>query len=54
MVVTRGSFSPSAFLGVSDQIGNKGAFITLKEDIKPEFTTFDAVPHPDVKVITAG
>ena len=27
----------------SDQMGNKGAFITLKEDIKPVFTTFEAV-----------
>lgn len=32
-----------------DQMGNKGAFITLKEDCKPVFTEFDAVPHPDVK-----
>ena len=32
-----------------DQIGNKGAFITLKEDCKPEFTMFDAVPHPAIK-----
>ena len=27
----------------SDQMGNKGAFITLKEDCKPVFTEFDAV-----------
>ena len=26
-----------------DQMGNKGAFITLKEDCKPVFTEFDAV-----------
>jgi len=32
-----------------DQMGNKGAFITLTEDLVPKFTTFDAVPHPDVK-----
>ena len=32
-----------------DQMGNKGAFITLKEDLVPKFTTFEAVPHPDVK-----
>ena len=32
-----------------DQIGNKGAFITSKEDCKPEFTMFDAVPHPAIK-----
>lgn len=32
-----------------DQMGNKGAFITLQEDLVPKFTTFDAVPHPDVK-----
>lgn len=32
-----------------DQMGNKGAFITLKADCKPSFTTFDAVSHPPVK-----
>jgi serine/threonine-protein phosphatase 5 len=32
-----------------DQIGNKGAFITLKEDCVPKFTEFDAVPHPSIK-----
>ena len=32
-----------------DQMGNKGAFITLSEDLVPKFTTFEAVPHPDVK-----
>ncbi|XP_046658681.1 LOW QUALITY PROTEIN: serine/threonine-protein phosphatase 5-like [Homalodisca vitripennis] len=33
-----------------DSMGNKGAFITLKgKDMKPQFTTFEAVPHPNVK-----
>nr|SVE75039.1 EOG090X03S1 [Daphnia dolichocephala] len=33
-----------------DTMGNKGAFITMKgKDMKPHFTTYDAVPHPDVK-----
>lgn len=32
-----------------DQMGNKGAFITLKEDLVPKFTTYEAVSHPDVK-----
>ena len=32
-----------------DQMGNKGAFITFKADLKPVFTVFDAVPHPPIK-----
>ncbi|CAB3977518.1 Serine threonine- phosphatase 5 [Paramuricea clavata] len=32
-----------------DQMGNKGAFITMGSDLKPNFTTYDAVPHPNVK-----
>ncbi|XP_048577140.1 serine/threonine-protein phosphatase 5 [Nematostella vectensis] len=32
-----------------DQMGNKGAFITMGDDLKPKFTTYEAVPHPDVK-----
>nr|CAG4646933.1 EOG090X03S1 [Megafenestra aurita]SVE92305.1 EOG090X03S1 [Megafenestra aurita] len=33
-----------------DTMGNKGAFITMNgKDMKPHFTTYDAVPHPDVK-----
>lgn len=32
-----------------DQIGNKGAFLHLREDCVPEFHQFDAVPHPNVK-----
>jgi len=32
-----------------DQMGNKGAFITLRPDLKPQFTTYEAVPHPAVK-----
>lgn len=31
-----------------DQMGNKGAFIRFKEDMKPNFTQFDSVPHPNV------
>jgi serine/threonine-protein phosphatase 5 len=31
-----------------DQMGNLGAFITFKADLKPEFTQFDCVPHPSV------
>ena len=27
----------------SDQMGNKGAFITLTRDLKPNYTTYDAV-----------
>ena len=33
----------------SDQMGNKGAFIHLDETCVPKFTTFDAVPHPNVR-----
>ncbi|CAI8006991.1 Serine/threonine-protein phosphatase 5 [Geodia barretti] len=32
-----------------DQMGNKGAFITLSTDLKPQFTTYEAVPHPKRK-----
>jgi len=33
-----------------DTMGNKGAFITmLGKDLKPNFTTYEAVPHPNVK-----
>jgi len=33
-----------------DQMGNKGAFIRFNgNDMVPHFTTFDAVPHPNVK-----
>lgn len=32
-----------------DQMGNKGAFITLNSDLVPKFTTYEAVPHPSVK-----
>ncbi|XP_064394815.1 serine/threonine-protein phosphatase 5-like [Halichondria panicea] len=34
-----------------DQMGNKGAFITLTKDLKPEFTVYEAVPHPKVKAM---
>ena len=34
----------SAFVHLSsDQMGNKGAFITLTKDLKPNFTTFSEV-----------
>lgn len=33
-----------------DTMGNKGAFITFKgKDMVPKFTTYEAVPHPNVK-----
>eukprot|EP00794_Sanderia_malayensis_P017605 gene17605-19358_t len=32
-----------------DQMGNKGAYITLDETLKPKFTKYAAVTHPDVK-----
>jgi serine/threonine-protein phosphatase 5 len=32
-----------------DQMGNKGAFIRFGHDCKPNFTQYDAVPHPDIK-----
>nr|CAG4636059.1 EOG090X03S1 [Eubosmina coregoni]SVE69715.1 EOG090X03S1 [Eubosmina coregoni] len=33
-----------------DTMGNKGAFINMNgKDMKPQFVTYDAVPHPDVK-----
>nr|CAG4643841.1 EOG090X03S1 [Lepidurus arcticus] len=33
-----------------DTMGNKGAFITMNgKDLQPKFTSYEAVPHPDVK-----
>ena len=32
-----------------DQMGNKGAFIRFAKDLKPNFTSFDAVPHPPIR-----
>ncbi|XP_049812956.1 serine/threonine-protein phosphatase 5 [Schistocerca nitens] len=33
-----------------DSMGNKGAFITLNgRDMKPKFTSYEAVPHPNLK-----
>lgn len=33
-----------------DTMGNKGAFITMNgKDLKPNFVTYNAVPHPNVK-----
>jgi serine/threonine-protein phosphatase 5 len=31
-----------------DQVGNKGSIVIFKDDLKPNFVTFDAVPHPDM------
>ncbi|XP_038206909.1 serine/threonine-protein phosphatase 5-like [Zerene cesonia] len=39
-------------LGYSDAMGNLGAFITMNgKDLKPNFTSYEAVPHPDVKAM---
>ena len=32
-----------------DSMGNKGAFIRFGSNLKPEFTQYDAVPHPNVR-----
>lgn len=32
-----------------DSQGNQGAYINIKNDLKLQFNTFSAVPHPDVK-----
>ncbi len=32
-----------------DQMGNKAAFIRFEHDMKPKFTQFTAVPHPNVR-----
>ncbi|KAJ8904802.1 hypothetical protein NDN08_001317 [Rhodosorus marinus] len=32
-----------------DQMGNSGAYIRFKSDMKPNISQFKAVPHPDVK-----
>eukprot|EP01068_Selenidium_serpulae_P018486 Selendium_serpulae@DN6461_c0_g1_i1.p3 len=33
-----------------DQMGNKGAFLRFNgKDLKPQYTTYTAVPHPEVK-----
>ncbi|XP_050664146.1 serine/threonine-protein phosphatase 5 [Leptidea sinapis] len=35
-----------------DAMGNLGAFITMNgKDLKPNFTTYEAVPHPNVKAM---
>ena len=31
-----------------DSQGNKGAFIRFEEDMKPNFTSFTCVPHPNI------
>eukprot|EP00163_Fabomonas_tropica_P021242 TRINITY_DN3724_c0_g2_i2.p1 TRINITY_DN3724_c0_g2~~TRINITY_DN3724_c0_g2_i2.p1 ORF type:complete len:476 (+),score=111.08 TRINITY_DN3724_c0_g2_i2:314-1741(+) len=31
-----------------DQIGNKAAFVTFGLDMKPTYTSFEAVPHPNI------
>ena len=35
-----------------DQQGNKGAYIRFGADLKPKFTKFDCVPHPNVPCMT--
>jgi serine/threonine-protein phosphatase 5 len=30
-------------------MGNKGAYIRFNDEYAPEYHTFSAVPHPDVK-----
>jgi len=35
--------------GFSDTTGNKGAWINLGSDLKLQFGTFEAVPHPNVR-----
>ncbi len=33
-----------------DQMGNNGAFITITgDDVKPKFTSYAAVPHPEAR-----
>ncbi|XP_071962945.1 serine/threonine-protein phosphatase 5-like [Antedon mediterranea] len=32
-----------------DQMGNKGAFITMSSDLEPKFTSYEAVPHPKIR-----
>eukprot|EP00887_Chlorella_sp_A99_P006019 scaffold27.g6019.t1 len=34
-----------------DQCGNQGAFIRFFSDLTPQFTTFDAAPHPPVPAL---
>lgn len=31
-----------------DQMGNKGAYIRFREDMRPAFTQFECSPHPDI------
>ena len=38
----------------SDQMGNKGAFITLSRDLKPHFTTYEAVVSAHYIIITSS
>ncbi|KAG1681762.1 Serine/threonine-protein phosphatase 5 [Nymphon striatum] len=46
LILTLPAYSQEAF----DQMGNKGAFITTNgKDLIPKFTSFQEVPHPDVK-----
>lgn len=30
-------------------MGNKGAFIRFGSDLEPQFTTFEASPHPAIR-----
>jgi hypothetical protein len=47
-----GNFSYPRFIAetdYSDSTGNSGAWINIKKDLKLQFETFEAVPHPNVK-----
>ena len=33
----------------SDSTGNMGAWVNLESDLKLQFQTFEAVPHPNVR-----
>lgn len=37
------------FILYSDTVGNKGALINITPDMKLDYVTFDAVPHPSVR-----
>ena len=44
------SLSPTILSHERTQMGNKGAFIRFTApDMTPQFTTFAASPHPDVR-----
>ena len=41
-------------LTLSDQMGNKGAYITFSRDLQPEFTTYEAVVRHDCHFFTVS